>query len=233
MEIAQNGVTIVSGLALGIDTAAHKGALEAGGRTIVVLANGIDSIYPHENTALANQIIENDQGIIITEYPPGAQPIAKQFPVRARLISGLSLGTLIVEAPEKSGAMHTVTAACEQGREVFAVPGNIDYPNSAGPNRLIQDGAKPAVEASDILDELKLSHQLVQTRQETESIAPDDETDASLLSLIRLEPLHINEIAIRADLPVHEVSTRMTLLHLRGQVKESTALTYMATKKGK
>lgn len=226
--LAEQQITIVSGLANGIDSAAHLGALDAGGRCIGVLGNGIDFIYPRESQKIADRILSG-QGAIISEYPPKTPPTSNHFPVRNRLISGLALGTLVVEASEKSGALGTALLAAEQGREVFAVPGNIDLPNSRGTNRLIQDGAKLVMHSEDILEELELSHHLTETRHVAKTIAPPDDEDAQLLALIRLEALHIDEIAIRAALPIYIVSAKMTMLALKGLVKETAPLTYMAT----
>jgi len=151
LELARAGVTIISGLAQGIDTAAHRGALDAKGRTLALLGNGIDVLYPRENDRLAQQIIEN--GALLSEYPLGTPPIASNFPRRNRLISGLARAVLVVEAPEHSGALLTANAALEQGRDVFAVPGVIFNPSSVGTNRLIQDGAKLVMSSADILEE--------------------------------------------------------------------------------
>ncbi len=226
-DLARAGVTIISGLALGIDGEAHKAALEAGGRTIAVLGNGIDSVYPPEHHNLADAIVSSGQGAIITEYPPRTAPDGRHFPARNRIISGLALGVLIVEAPENSGALLTAGQAAEQGREVFAVPGNITLINSQGPNRLIQDGAKLVLDTADILDELDLSHQLVQTRQTVQSLAPTDDLEDELLALIEREALHVDEIAIQSDLSVHEISAKMTLMVLKGLVQEIAPLTYI------
>jgi DNA processing protein len=226
--LSQQGVTIISGLALGIDAAAHQGALDHNGRTIAVLANGIDSIYPSENRTLADAIIAQEQGLIITEHPPKTEPAGRHFPVRNRLISGLSLGVLIVEAGAGSGALTTASLAAEQGREVFAIPGNINRPNSQGTNRLIQDGAKMVLTPEDILEELNLSHQLVQTRQVAEQVAPGDETEQFLLSLIELEPLHVDDIAIQANMSIQEVNVKMMQLFLKGLVQEIAPQTYIA-----
>src|SRR5579884_1264061 len=150
-ELAAQGITIVSGLARGIDTHAHAAALEAGGRTLAVLGCGPDLVYPPENAKLAARIVE--QGAIVTEFAPGTQPDAGNFPARNRLISGLSIGVLVTECPADSGALITARFAGEQGRDVFAVPGNITSRASAGANRLIQDGAKLVLETADILGE--------------------------------------------------------------------------------
>ncbi|NDJ86225.1 MAG: DNA-protecting protein DprA [Chloroflexi bacterium] len=224
--LARADITIVSGLAIGIDVAAHRAALEAGGRTIAVMGNGIDQIYPPQNARLADDIVRNRQGAILTEYPPRTPPDAKHFPARNRIISGLSLGVLVVEAPEQSGALLKANLAAEQGREVFAVPGNITVRNSYGTNRLIQDGAKLVLRSDDVLEELNLSHRIVQTRQEVQSLSPADEIEAQLLQIIELEPLHIDEIAIRSQLSIQEVSARLTMMALKGMVQETAPMHY-------
>lgn len=222
--LVQAGVTIVSGLALGIDAIAHQAALDAGGRTIAVLANGIDDVYPPEHKHLAEAITE--YGAVITEYPPRTPPDAKHFPARNRIISGLSLGVLVVEAPAKSGALLTATVAAEQGREVFAVPGHIISPNSRGTNRLIQEGAILVTRAEDILEELNLSHQLVQTRQEIQSMSPEDETEQMIIRLLANEALHIDEIVIQSGLSISEASAKLLMMSLKGMVKEIHPMVY-------
>jgi DNA processing protein len=217
--MAQARVTIVSGLARGLDTIAHEAALAAGGRTIAVMGNGIDQIYPSENRAIATKIIEEGVGAILTEYPPGIPPIAENFPARNRIISGLSLGVLIVEAPSSSGALLTAQFALEQNREVFAIPGHITSPNSQGTNRLIQEGAKLVMHPEDILEELNLSRYTLQTRQAVKSIVPDSPEEARLLALIAFEPLHIDEISIQSNLPIYQVASMMTMLELKGLVQ--------------
>ena len=152
-ELALRGLTIISGLARGIDTAAHKGALKAGGRTIAVLGNGHNYIYPPENKKLYSEI--ENKGIIISEYPPETPPLKANFPRRNRIISGLSRGVIVIEAPLKSGALITSNFALEQNREVFAIPGNVDSSKSAGSNKLIKDGAKLVENIKDILEELE------------------------------------------------------------------------------
>ncbi|HEX9936847.1 MAG TPA: DNA-processing protein DprA, partial [Longimicrobium sp.] len=152
-ELARAGLTIVSGMARGIDSAAHAAALDAGGTTVGVLGHGIDRVYPPENAKLFARV--GERGLLITEMPPGEEPNAGNFPRRNRLIAALSLGVLVVEMGEKSGAQHTVTYALEQGKDVFAVPGPIGSPQSAGTNQLLKDGARLVTSAADILEELR------------------------------------------------------------------------------
>lgn len=156
-ELAKHGVTVVSGMARGVDSKAHCGALEAGGRTIAVLGCGVDIVYPKENRSLMEEICR--KGAVISEFLPGTEPIPFNFPARNRIISGLSQGVVIVEASEKSGSLITADYALEQGRDVFAVPGNINSMNSSGTNRLIREGARIITCAGDILDELNISHE--------------------------------------------------------------------------
>lgn len=149
--IARKGITIISGLAVGIDTAAHEAAVRNGSRTIAVLANGLDMIYPPSNKLLAEKIIEN--GALISEYPIGMMPLKQNFPARNRIISGLSKGVLLTEATDKSGTLHTVNFALEQNRDIYVVPGPIDSPMSVLPNSLIKLGAKPITEVGEILED--------------------------------------------------------------------------------
>ena len=213
-QLAANGVTIVSGLAQGIDTAAHQSALDANGRTIAVLGNGIDRIYPQANAALAQRIVAN--GAILSEFPIGTGPVANNFPRRNRIISGMSLGVLITEAPEKSGALITASMAAEQGREVFAVPGNIYNRKAAGTNRLIQDGAKLVQTVTDVLDELNIAHDNVRVRTTTQQVAPANSTEQALLDHLQAEPIHIDELVRLSGLSTAEVSSTLTILELKG-----------------
>ncbi|MGH9763915.1 MAG: DNA-processing protein DprA, partial [Blastocatellia bacterium] len=153
-DLAEHGVTVISGLARGIDTAAHKGALEGRGLTIAVMGTGIDIVYPKENKKLADDIVAN--GVLVSEFPLGTPPLSQNFPVRNRVISGLALGVLVVEGAERSGSLITARLAYEQGREVYAVPGNITSSKSFGPNYLIKDGAKLVQTWQDIVEELPL-----------------------------------------------------------------------------
>lgn len=213
-QLAGQGVTVISGLAHGIDSAAHKGALEGGGRTLAVLGCGVDVIYPSDNHKLAQQIM--GCGALISEFSIGMHPEARNFPRRNRVISGLALGVLVVEAPEKSGAMITASIAADQGREVFSVPGNIFNPMSNGTNRLIQDGAKLVMNVGDILDELDIAHNNVQTQAVTERIIPANPTESEILNYLGADPLHIDDLVRLCGLPVATVSSTLTILELKG-----------------
>ncbi len=219
-DLAREGLTVVSGLALGIDAAAHRGALEAGGRTIAVLPCGIDTVYH-----LARQIA--DQGALVTEFPPGTAAESKNFPPRNRIISGLSLGVIVVEAPEKSGALLTAESAAEQGREVFAVPGQTTSAGSRGSNRLIQDGAKLIMSIDDVLTELNLTREAAQTHVEVARIAPANSQEQQILEQLGTEPLHIDELCRQLNLPVAAVSSTLALMELKGMVRQVGNMQYV------
>lgn len=215
-DLAKAGLTIVSGLAKGIDTLAHQTALSAGGRTLAVLGSGLDkkSIYPPSNRYLAEKISQN--GATLSEFPLGALPQPQHFPRRNRIISGLSLGVLIIEAPEKSGALITAKEALEQNREVFAVPGPINSLNSSGTNNLIKMGAKPVSEANDILQELNLA---LLTEMPRKKILPDNLEEASILEQLSHEPLHIDKIILQTKLPANIVNSNLTLMEMKGKIR--------------
>jgi DNA processing protein len=223
-QLGQNGVTVVSGLAHGIDTAAHRGALDGGGRTIAVLGCGIDRIYPADNRELAQEMSRH--GAIISEFALGTPPEGRNFPRRNRVISGMALGVLVIEADLGSGALITAEMALDQGREVFAVPGNIYNHTSRGTNRLIQDGAKLVISVNDILDELDIRHQSVQTQAIAEHIVPANETEARLLEQLSADPLHVDDIARLCGLPIATVTSTLTVLELKGLARAVGQMQY-------
>jgi len=201
--------------------------MKAGGRTIAIMGTGIDSIYPSENRQMAEEI--SHQGALITEFPLGSRPERSNFPTRNRIISGLSLGILVVEAPESSGALQTVDWASKQGREVFAVPGNATSPNSRGTNRLIQDGAKLVLEAQDILEELNLTQQRVEVKRVVQQASPANQDEAHILAALGQQTLHVDEICRASNLPIHVVNATLVLMELKGMVFQSAPMTYEIT----
>jgi len=224
--LARNGVTVVSGLARGIDSTAHKAALNAGGRSIAVLGSGVDRIYPDENRELAERMIE--RGALISDYPLGTPPEGTNFPPRNRLISGLCIAVVIVEAGHKSGALITADFAANQGREVFAVPGNIFAPQSKGTNRLVRDGAHPLLSPEDLLAALDLT--MVTEHQSARTVLPADATEAALFEILGHEPLHVDEIGLLAKLPIAQVSSSLALMELKGMVRQVGGMQYVAVR---
>lgn len=226
-ELAARGVCIVSGLARGIDTAAHRGALAGGGTTAAVLGCGIDRIYPPENEPLFRRILD-EGGAIVSEYPPGTEPLAGHFPGRNRIISGLSRGTLIVEAAEKSGSLITADFALEQGREVFAVPGAVHSPTSGGVNRLLKDGAHLVTGVDDILCVLwpRLPSPAAR-RQEDELAATLPEAERKVFFSLEEQPLHIDELARKCALTPMDLSAILLHLELRGVVSILPGMRYV------
>ncbi|MCZ7543978.1 MAG: DNA-processing protein DprA [Anaerolineae bacterium] len=220
--LARSGVTIVSGLAKGIDAVAHRAALNAGGRTVAVLGSGVDVIYPSEHRDLAQAIA--GAGALVSDYPLGAQPEAANFPPRNRIISGLALGVLITEAGDRSGALITADYANNQGRDVFAVPGNVISPGSRGTNRLIQDGAKLVMGVEDILTELNLG--MVEQQAEVREAIPTTEIEAQLMTLLADAPMHIDDLCRLSEMSIAEVSSSLTLMELKGLVRQVGAMQY-------
>ncbi|MBX3050403.1 MAG: DNA-processing protein DprA [Caldilineaceae bacterium] len=222
-ELAHNGVTVVSGLALGIDATAHEAALAAGGRTIAVLGSGVDQIYPAQNRKMGLALTQ--QGALVSEYPLGTRPEASNFPPRNRIISGLSLAVVVIEAGQRSGALITAKFAVEQGRDVFAVPGSILQPSSAGCNALIQDGALPLLSINDLLEQLHLEQVAVQ--QEARQSIPADPTERKILAYLSMEPVHLDEIVRESAMPAAQVSSLLAMMELKGLVRQVSSLRYV------
>jgi len=221
-ELAEMGVTIVSGLARGIDGFAHQAALRAGGRTIAVLGSGVNVIYPYEHRGLAEEIVE--RGALLSDYPPDRKPDAPNFPARNRIISGLSLGVVVTEAPNRSGALITTDFAADQGREVFIVPGSILSPASEGCNRLLREGARPVASAADILEDLRLGQRSTQVPKQ--QVLPLDDDERRLLALLTADPQHIDEVAAGANLPIARASALLFTMELNNLVRNAGAQHY-------
>jgi DNA processing protein len=216
---ARAGLTVTSGLALGIDTASHEGTLLVGGITVAVFGTGLDRVYPPENAALAARIRE--RGALVSEFPPRTQPLRQNFPRRNRIISGLSVGTLVVEAARESGSLITARLATEQGREVFAIPGSIHSPVSRGCHKLIRDGAKLVEEAADVLSELKISlsgEGLSRCRKPAGTPPALDKEYEMLLDAIGFEPATIDVLVARTGLPGESIASMLLILELDGCV---------------
>jgi DNA processing protein len=228
-ELSAAGVTVVSGLAKGIDTAAHQAALQAGGRTIAVLGNGLDQVYPPDNTGLARQIVERDAGAVVSEFAPGVPPDAVNFPRRNRIISGLSAATVIVEAGERSGALITADFALEQGREVFAVPGSIFSPMSLGPNELLKQGATPATSATDILNVLSPQSTALSPEPLARDVPELAPQEMSVWQALGGEPRHVDELARTLNAGPGEVSAALTMLELQGLARQVGPMLYTRT----
>lgn len=222
-ELARAGVTVVSGLALGIDTVAHRAALDADGRTIAVLGSGVDQLYPPQNRGLAQAIAA--QGALVSEYAIGTRPDANNFPPRNRIISGLSRGVVIVEAGERSGALITARFAAEQGREVFAVPGSILSPGSQGCNALIQQGATPLLSVDDVLEQLNLTH--IGEHHAARQSVPADPAEAALLDCLSSEPSHVDDLVRQTAMTPGQVSSLLALMELKGLVRQAGVMTYV------
>lgn len=224
--LAQNGGTVVSGMARGVDAIAHQTAIRSGGRTLAVLGCGVDRVYPPEHRALAEQIIQ--QGALISDYAPGTPPDAVNFPPRNRIIAGLSRAIVVIEAGETSGALITADFAAEQGREVFAVPGSIHAPQSKGPNRLIQNGARPLLNPTEVLEMLNLNR-VVEQRAARKAL-PADPLESQLLTLLSQEPLHVDELGMMAELPIAQISSALAMMELKGMVRQVGGMNYVAVR---
>lgn len=222
-DLAKTGLAIVSGLALGIDALAHQAAIDNDARTIAVLGSGADMIYPRTNHNLAQRIIE--RGCLVSEFPLGTPPFKTNFPRRNRLIAGLSLGTIVIEAAEKSGSLITARYALLENREVMAVPGNIYVPTSLGTNNLIKLGAKPITSANDVLSALRLEHLSLTERPKIAATLTPGETE--ILTALGWEPMHVNELARLTILDMSAINSRLTTMELKGVVKNMGNLRYV------
>lgn len=225
-SLSVNGVCVVSGLARGIDGASHAGALEGSGGTIAVLGTGVDKIYPGENRTLASDILAHPKGTIISEFPLSAKPLKWHFPLRNRIISGLSDGLVVVEAGRKSGALISAEIALEQGKEVFAVPGSIFAETSVGCNNLLRDGAKLVAEVEDILDEFgveEIKKQKIPTEEELDL----SEDERSVLQYITAEPIDIDELGYLTKFKVPRLMNALGLLEIEGLVKQLAGRKYV------
>ena len=227
-DLVRSNIAIVSGLARGIDTVAHRISLDNGGTTIAVFGSGLDVIYPAENAKLAQAITKN--GALVSEFPLGTRPKAENFPLRNRIMSGLSLGVLVVEAGERSGALITAFQALAQNREVFAIPGSILSAVSKGTNRLIQEGAKLVCNCNDILEELNLC--TITPRQlEIKDFIPANEAESLVLRQLTHEPIHMDEICRNSALPISEVSSTLAILELKGAARHIGNMNYVLDQK--
>lgn len=224
-KLAKAGLTITSGLALGIDALAHNVTLEAGGRTIGVLGSGVNKscIYPASNRYLADKILANN-GAIVSEYPLGTEPFKYNFPMRNRIISGLSFGTLIIEAALESGSLITARIALEQNREVFAVPGNIFSPMSQGTNSLIAQGAIPISSAEQILATLDLS--TLNSYSNKRYIGENDD-ECLILSFLSKEPLHFEELSIKSQINASRLNSLLMMLELKNAIRKTSGMNYI------
>ena len=233
-HLSSQGLGITSGLALGIDAAAHQGGLQGMGKTIAVVATGLDRIYPAANQALGRQIAE--EGVMVSEFPLGTKPLTYHFPKRNRIISGLSVGTLVVEAALKSGSLITAKTAMNQGREVFAVPGSINNPQAKGCHQLIKQGAKLVESGQDILEELSalLQHALTpqaddlfateaSPKSTDKNFSPPSSHQPAILEHIGYEPIGMDELIVLSKSPVYDIQSQLMLLELSGEVEKLSA----------
>jgi len=214
--LANAGLAIVSGLALGIDALSHRAALNCKGRTIAVLGNGLDHIYPESNRNLANQIIYSG-GAVLSEFPVGTPSFKQNFPFRNRIIAGMSLGTLVIEAALESGSLITARAALDYNRDVFAIPGEIFSNNSEGPNNLIKMGAKTVTEADDVLKELNID--VMAKQNYVKEIIPDTKEEAQLLAILSKVPVHIDKLVEISKLDIVKINQTLTMMEMKGKVR--------------
>lgn len=222
--LARNGITIISGLARGVDTIAHQAALANGGRTIAVLGCGVDTIYPPENRKLGEDLIK--AGCLLSDYAPGVPPDSKNFPPRNRIIAGLGLATVVIEAGERSGALITANFAAEQGREVFAVPGQIYAPQSQGTNLLIQQGAQPYLSGEELLR--LLNFEMIDEQKSVRTNFEIEPFEREIIKLIANEPLHIDEICVQSKQNIDKISATLVMMELKGLVQQDGQMNFQA-----
>ncbi|MDD5449631.1 MAG: DNA-processing protein DprA [Candidatus Omnitrophica bacterium] len=227
-ELSSRGAVIISGLARGIDSAAHKGSIKAHGKTVAVLGNGLSTIYPPENEKLANTILEKG-GAVISEFPMTTPPVSKNFPQRNRVISGLSLALIVVEAAKNSGALITADFALEQGREVFAVPGMVNSPTSFGTNELIKQGSRLLQSSDDVIEELRLKLSPSKTEEALKPPSLSGEEEAVYRN-ISLEPKYLDGIAQESGFPVSKTIGLLLKLQFKKLVKELPGKNFIKSK---
>jgi DNA processing protein len=216
-DLARSGMTIISGLARGVDTIAHESALEVGGRTIAVVGSGLDeqSLYPFDNLSLARKIVSSG-GAIISEYHPKTPALAQHFPARNRLISALSLGVLVTECPIKSGALLTARAGLEQGKEIFAIPGDIRNENCEGTNNLIKMGAKAITCAAEVLEEFGFSKAI---EEKIKKVIPETKEEAKILNFMSIQPIEFDQLVKKTSLDSATLSSVLTMMEIQGKVR--------------
>ncbi len=227
--LSHQGITIVSGLARGIDSIAHEATLSSGGTTIAVLGSGINDrhVYPSAHRDLAKQIVDSG-GAVISEYPPGALPNKYTFPRRNRIIAGMSLGTLVIEARKKSGALITADYALDHGRDVFAIPHNLTAQTGDGPNNLIKSGAKLVTTHEDILDALNL--QDIAQYVTNKEILPNSPQETKILEFLTREPTHVDELIKQSHMPSQEVNATLTMMEMKGKIKNMGNMMYVLSR---
>lgn len=231
-DLAKNRITIISGLARGIDASSHRAAINCGGRTIAVLGCGLDTVYPRDHVQLAREVMEH--GALVSELPPGSPPKKENFPLRNRIMSGMSLGVLVVEADEKSGARITAERALEQDREVFAVPGSVLSPMSRLTNKLIQEGAKLVRGADDVMEELNLT--MAVQHAEAKELIPASQTESMILDILQSaspEPIHIDEVGRQSNMPIASISSTLSMMELKGMVKQVGGMNYIIARESR
>lgn len=224
-DLCNHGITITSGGARGIDAAAHKGALSVGGRTIAVLGCGIDVDYPSEHKVLFNQIAETCA--VISEFPPGTRPEGWRFPARNRIVSGISMGVLVIQAPTNSGALITARYAAEQGKDVYAIPGNVDDIRNEGCHALIRDGAVLVTSSDDVLQEIGVSPGAPQKSQLSLAFDSLDPEERKLVELLSLQPKHVDQIINDSGFPSPKVIGMLTMLEMKGVIKRVPGNSYV------